>query len=99
MKRIIIGVAVLLFLSAGAYVMFQRGGAMTTPTATPPPIMAEDQLVAEAKVVPVHSAALSLPNGGGGGEMLVAEGGHVAGGQTVVRVRPGEGEGAGGPGP
>jgi len=86
MKKLLIGVAVLLFLSVGAYVMFQRGDAATTPTATPLPIMAEDQLVAEAKVVPMQSAALSLPIGGVVTEMLVAEGDHVAAGQALLRL-------------
>jgi HlyD family secretion protein len=86
MKKIIIGVAVLLLISAGAYVAFQRGGAAPTPTATPPPIMAEDQLVAEAKVVPVQSAALSLPTGGVVAELLVAEGDRVAAGQPLLQL-------------
>jgi HlyD family secretion protein len=86
MKRILIGIAVLLLLSAVGYLMFQRGGTPTAPTATPAPIMAEDQLVAEAKVVPVQSAALSLPNGGVVAEMLVAEGDHVAAGQALLRL-------------
>src|SRR6185436_12430270 len=86
MKKLLIGVAVLLFLSVGTYVMFQRGDAATTPAATPGPIMAEDQLVAEGKVVPVQSAALSLPVGGVVAEMQVAEGDHVAVGQALLRL-------------
>src|SRR4051794_41584202 len=86
MKKLIIAVAVLLFLSVGAYVTFQRGDAAMTPAATPAAIIAEDQLVAEAKVVPVQSAALSLPIGGGVAEMLVAEGDQVTGGQALLRL-------------
>lgn len=66
--------------------MFQRGNADTTPAATPPPIIDEDLQVAEAKVVPVQSAALSLPIGGVVADMLVAEGDQVAAGQALLRL-------------
>jgi HlyD family secretion protein len=86
MKKVIIGIAVLLLISTGAYITFQGSRAATPPTATPAPITAEDQLVAEGKVVPVQSAALSLPTGGVVAEMLVAEGDHVAVGQALLRL-------------
>src|SRR5262249_35009612 len=89
MKKIWIAVAVVLALAgAGAYAAFMRRGAANTAAQIAPtePGAAEEQLVAEAKVVPVHSAALSLPSGGIVADVLVAEGDPVQAGQPLLRL-------------
>lgn len=89
MKKIIIGVLVLALLAGGAYVSLGRGG---TPVADPAPTKAElavkaiDQVVAEAKVVPSQSVALSFPISGVVAAILVAEGDQVAAGVPLARL-------------
>jgi multidrug efflux pump subunit AcrA (membrane-fusion protein) len=57
--------------------------------ATPlPPVAASDEVVAEAVVVPVQSATLSLPTGGIVAEVLVKEGDVVEASQVLVRLDP-----------
>ena len=58
MKKILIGVAVLVLLGAAVYSIFLRGGATETTTEAPPttPVTAEETLVAEAKVVTTEFA-------------------------------------------
>ena len=87
MKKIIIGVVVLALLAGGAYFAF----GMNTPAAPPaaaaaPPVAAAKAVVAEAKVVPLRSAALSLPIGGMVAEVLVGEGDQVTAGQVIARL-------------
>jgi multidrug efflux pump subunit AcrA (membrane-fusion protein) len=89
MKKILIGVAILLVVTTGGYLAFVRGAAgdaanQATPTAAV--VEASEQIVAEARVVPVRSAALSLPAGGIIAELLVAEGDQVQSGQTLMRL-------------
>jgi HlyD family secretion protein len=88
MKKILIAVAVVLLLGAGAYAAFSRGGSSPTvaPTALATPVVADNNLVAEAKVVPVRSAALSLPSGGVVAEELIVEGDQVQAGQPLLRL-------------
>jgi HlyD family secretion protein len=88
MKKLLIGVAVLALLGAGVYGVFLRGGAAETTTEAPQttPVTTEDTLVAEAKVVPVQFAALSLPAGGVIAEVLVHEGDQVQSGQALLRL-------------
>jgi HlyD family secretion protein len=88
MKKILIAGVVVLLVGAGVAAAFLRGGAATptTPTTQPAPVAAEENLVAEARVVPVHSAALNVPSGGIIAEMLVAEGDHVQAGQALLRL-------------
>jgi HlyD family secretion protein len=87
MKKILIGVAVLALLSAGTYAVFLRGGASETTTELQPtPVVAEETLVAEAKVVPAQYAALSLPIGGVIAEVLVQEGDQGQPGQALLRL-------------
>lgn len=50
------------------------------------PVPATDQVVADAIVVPVQHAQLSLPVAGIVKEVLVAEGDQVAGGDTLLRL-------------
>src|SRR5439155_21716198 len=87
MKKIIIVVVALALLAGGAYFAF----GMNTPAAPPaaaaaPPAAASKAVVAEAKVVPLHSAALSLPIGGMVAEVLVGEGDQVTVGQVIARL-------------
>src|SRR5262245_9949034 len=88
MKKLLIGVAVLALLGAAVYGLFLRGGATETTTEAPSttPVTAEETLVAEAKVVPAHYAALSLPIGGVIAEVLVQEGEQVQSGQALLRL-------------
>ena len=76
MRRWLIWLGILLLLASGAYRIFKQSAPIdtaTTPTSTAVDI-ARDQIVAEAKVVPVHSAQLSFA---------------VAGTITEVRVQLG----------
>jgi multidrug efflux pump subunit AcrA (membrane-fusion protein) len=88
-KKIIIGLFVLALLAGGAYVSLGRGGttaANTAPAQSAPAVKATDQIVAEAKVVPAQSAALSLTSGGAVAAVLVREGDAVQAGQVLVRL-------------
>jgi HlyD family secretion protein len=88
MKKILIGVVVLALVGAAVYGVFLRGGASETATEEPSttPVVAEETLVAEAKVVPAQYAALSLPIGGVIAEVLVREGDQVQSGQALLRL-------------
>ncbi len=57
-----------------------------TPEAVLPPVRETHQVMAEAKVVPIQYATLSLPAGGVVAETLVAEGEVVTAGQVLLRV-------------
>jgi HlyD family secretion protein len=86
MKRILIAVAVVVLLGIGVSAVWLRGGgagsANQAPTAAPAAV--EEQLVAEARVVPAQSVDLSLPSGGIVAKLLVAEGQPVQAGQTLL---------------
>ena len=87
MKKIIIGVVVLALLAGGAYFAFGMNKPVAQPAvAAAPPAAAAKAVVAEAKVVPLHSAALSLPIGGMVAEVLVGEGDQVMAGQVIARL-------------
>jgi HlyD family secretion protein len=93
MKKWIIAVIVLAIVAVGGYLFLGGGLARlsasdTTPEAEAalPPVIESHQVVAEAKVVPVQYAALSLPAGGLVAETLVAEGEAVTAGQILLRV-------------
>jgi HlyD family secretion protein len=93
MKKWIIGIVVFVIVAAAAYVFIGRGGvnaatAQATPGVTDelPPVEAGNQVVADAVVVPVRSASLSLPSGGIVIELLVAEGDQVQAGQLLLRL-------------
>ncbi len=84
MKRFFLGVTwlVLLILIAGC-----SGAAVTpAPKPTEPAVKASSSIIAEGKVVPVRSAALSLPIAGTAAEVLVKEGDRVEANQVLVRV-------------
>jgi HlyD family secretion protein len=93
MKKWIIAIVVIAVLAAGAY-LFLGGGLSQLSASEPtpdseavlPPVRETHQVVAEAKVVPVQYAALSLPAGGVVAETLVDEGANADAGQALLRV-------------
>jgi hypothetical protein len=89
MKRILIGFTVLLLLSTAGYAVVtwrgrQESAAQLQPLASS--LAVNERLVAEARVVPVQSAALSLPSGGIVAALLVREGDRVQAGQALLRL-------------
>ena len=62
----------------------EDAGAATTPPVEP--VRSTGGVMAEAVVVPVQSAALSLPSGGTVAEVLVKEGEQVQAGQVLLRL-------------
>lgn len=87
-KKGIIGVCVVAtLLGGGAYGYTQLFTSAPAPIAiAAPPVAAPKAVVAEAKVVPVRSAALSLPIGGMVAEVLIKEGDQVKAGQMIARL-------------
>jgi HlyD family secretion protein len=89
MKKFAIILLVLALLAGGAYVYTMRGSADVAASsavqAAPAP-GASSQTIAEARVVPLRSAALSLSSGGIVAEVLVKEGDQVAAGQVLARL-------------
>ncbi|MFL5807013.1 MAG: HlyD family secretion protein [Roseiflexaceae bacterium] len=89
MKKYIIGLIVLALLGGGAYLYLGRGAADVAAPQTAqaaPAVEASNQTIAEAKVVPIRSAALSLASGGMVAEVLVKEGDQVKAGQVLARL-------------
>jgi len=88
MKKLIIGILILVLLGGGAYLYFGRAAPAPAeaPVAAAAPVAASNAIVAEAKVVPSRSAALSFSNGGIVAELLVKEGDHVQAGQVLARL-------------
>lgn len=100
MKRIVPIVLIIVVAAALVYYLVvlrnrpAQAPASPIPTATSggatrtalPPIQAEGQVVADAVVVPVRSAELSLPTSGIVAEILVQEGDQVEAGQTILRL-------------
>ncbi len=94
MKKWIIGLVVLVLVVGCAIVAVsfasqgiaaQQAAANATPTALPA-VKADTKVVAQAKVVPVKSASLSLATSGIVAEAPVAEGQHVEQGQLLLRL-------------
>jgi HlyD family secretion protein len=94
MKRIVIGVVVLaLLVGVGGTLL---GCARTGPAGAPageeptvvevPVVRSSGDIVADAVVVPVRDAQLSLPTGGIVAEVLASEGDQVEAGQVLVRL-------------
>jgi HlyD family secretion protein len=93
MKKLMIGIVVLVIVAGGTYAIFGRGGAgaNASPAAseaapTLPAVKAGNQVLAEAQVVPVQYVALSLPTGGIVAEVHMAEGDRVQADQVLVRL-------------
>ena len=99
MKKIIVIVLVLVFLLISVVVSFKSGtldvnalGKSQAPTATATPqpgstpVKAGGQVVAEAKVVPIRSASLSMAANGIAAEAPVLEGSRVEAGDLLVRL-------------
>jgi HlyD family secretion protein len=90
MRRILIALVTLALVGVGFYGVRTLAGsaappqAQTLPTATPGP--ARDVVVAEAKVLPLRSAALRFEAGGTVAEVLVREGDAVAAGQPLAQL-------------
>jgi multidrug resistance efflux pump len=91
MKKWILIALALVVVGAVAYAVLGRGTSATASEATPqaselPAVKASQEVVADAVVVPVRSAKLSLPTGGIVAEVLVAEGEAVEAGQVILRL-------------
>jgi HlyD family secretion protein len=93
MKKYLIGMIVLAVLAVTAYLILGRGGidaaaSQATPesAADIPAVKAREEVVADAMVVPVQSARLSLPTAGIVAEVLVSEGDGVEAGQVLLRL-------------
>ncbi|MHB0877049.1 MAG: HlyD family secretion protein [Anaerolineae bacterium] len=91
MKKILLGLVVIVALAGGAYLAM--GGSVSdalaseaavTPTLAV--VQADGRVVAEAKVVPLRSASLSLSTGGVVAAVLVQEGESVQAGQPLLRL-------------
>lgn len=101
MKRLLIIVIILVLLGGGGYYAIQSG-LLTRPTATTTPTATEVQansnapapqsegaapsIVADARLVPVQRADLSMSTEGIIAEILTAEGEAVVAGQLLVRL-------------
>jgi len=88
MKKLIIGIIILMLLGGGAYFYLGRAAPVPAeaPVAAAAPVTASNAIVAEAKVVPARSATLSLSSGGIVAEVLVKEGDQVQAGQVLARL-------------
>ena len=88
MRRWLIWLGILLLLAGGAYLIFRQP--VSTDTAAPPTSTAvdrtRDQVIAEAKVVPVRGAQLSFAATGTITDVLVQIGDHVVAGQALARL-------------
>ncbi len=93
MRRwVIILIVVVAVAAGGAYWFFGRDGATAAASPTPDsteelaPVVASNDVVADALVVPRQSARLSMPAGGIAAEVLVEEGEEVEAGQLLLRL-------------
>jgi multidrug resistance efflux pump len=93
MRKWIIGIVVVAALAVAAYFVLGQlgitpvaGQATPEPTAVVPVVQANSDIVADAVVVPVQSALLSLPTGGIVADVPVSEGDAVQEGDLLVRL-------------
>ena len=89
MKKIVVGVIVLVLLAAAVAVVNWRRGATAKLAADPTPatpVKASRNVTAEATVVPAKSAALAFSAGGLVAEVLIREGDRVQAGQVIARL-------------
>ncbi len=89
-RLIVLGMAVsgTLLLNVGCAAPTKTAAAAADPTAAVAgPVRAGNDVTAEGKLVPQHSAQLSLPQGGVVAEVLVHEGDLVQAGQPLLRLK------------
>lgn len=91
MKRAVTLLLLAAALGGVIYVLLGRGGGQATlpvdgEESLVPPVRAQTTVVADAKVVPVRSAALGMPVGGIVAEVLVEEGQRVQAGEVLLRL-------------
>jgi HlyD family secretion protein len=93
MKKLVIGIVVLAVVAVAAYLILGRVGlsaaaSQPAPQTTTgiPPVEASRDVVADAVVVPVRSARLSLPSGGIVARVLVAQGDRVEADQVLMQL-------------
>jgi len=89
MKKLVIGLAVLLLLGTASYAALIWRGTQDTrgqPQPIGPSATESQPLVAEGKVVPAQHALLSLPTGGIVTAVLVSEGDGVSTSQPLLRL-------------
>jgi multidrug resistance efflux pump len=93
MKKWMIGLVVLAIVAGGAYLVLGDRLSQVLASETEleaetilPAVEAPRQVIAEARVVPVQYAALSLPVGGIVTQVSVAEGDNVQAGQVLLQV-------------
>ncbi len=88
MRKVLIGIVLVAVVAGAAYALIARNRAAREAQQVPdlPPVRAATEVVAEARVVPVRGATLSLPAGGTITEILVAEGMAVREGEVLVRT-------------
>jgi HlyD family secretion protein len=86
MKSALVAIAILALLIYGVYAVFGKSAssASTLATAIPAAPGTGGHVVAEAKIVPVQSAALSFQAGGIVHKVLVKTGDHVQSAQTLA---------------
>ena len=94
MKKVLVGLVVVAVLVGFGGVLFgcsppSPPGAPAEPEAATqevPVVRDSGEILADAVMVPVRDAQLSLPTGGIVAEVLVAEGDQVEAGQVLVRL-------------
>lgn len=95
MKKWITGIVVVAVIIGGIYLAYGRPRPTSADTSITPgpvegaPVTASNDVIAEAVVVPAHSAALSLATGGIVSAVPVAEGDIVEQGQVLVQLERG----------
>src|SRR5688500_14563235 len=88
MKKIVIGIVMLMLVASGAYLAIGRAAnpavaQPATPTAGP---YLDGPVLAEGKVVPAQSAALNFTSSGVVAEVLVKEGDAIEKGTPLARL-------------
>jgi HlyD family secretion protein len=92
MRKWIIGIIVVALVASGVYIAIGRAGVGAgSPQPTPqasgaPAVKAGDQVVADARVVPVQSVALNFPTSGIVAEVLVKEGDTIRKDAPLLRL-------------
>jgi HlyD family secretion protein len=90
-KKIIIGICIIALIVVGGYLLLRPTAAPASGTASPTatasgPIKESRQIVANAKVLPMHSVELRFPSSGTIAELLVKEGDSVAKDAPLARL-------------